>query len=337
MMPHLFGFVVAALFTVGSTRLVLTYARRRSLLDYPGPRSLHTRPTPRGGGLSIAVATIAAGALLWHIDLLDLELWLALALGGCLIALVGWIDDHGHVPAAGRASVHAVAGLLLMHFIGWPRTVDLGFVELSFGWAAPVLYVVSVVWVINLFNFMDGIDGIAATQAALGFGVGSLLLLHGASPGLPLLATTVAGASVGFLVWNWPPAHIFMGDVGSGFLGYVVVFFGFAADRAGAVPLLVWMMLFAVFLTDATVTLARRIIRGGEWYAAHRSHAYQRLVQVGMSHRQVTLASALVTVNVTMLAVLAAQWPALLVPMILLVIVSLLFVYGWVERIQPMD
>jgi Fuc2NAc and GlcNAc transferase len=333
---QLVSFVGAALFTVGGTWLVVTYARRKSILDHPGPRSLHSRPTPRGGGLAIVIATISAAALLWHFDRLDTELLQALAPGGVLIALIGWVDDHGHVPALARATAHTVAALLLIHFMGWPRTLDLGFVELSLGWAGPMVYVLSAVWVINLFNFMDGIDGIAAAQAALGFGVGSLLLLNGANAGLPLLAVTVAGASVGFLVWNRAPARIFMGDAGSGFLGYVVVFLALAGDRTGAVPLVVWMMLFGVFVFDATVTVVRRMLRGDQWYAAHRSHAYQRLVQAGRSHARVTSLAALLMAITMVFAVIAYHRRELLLPMLLLESAVLLGVYLKIERIWPM-
>lgn len=330
------SFLAAGIFAAGSTWLVLKYAHRRALLDYPGPRSLHSRPTPRGGGVTIAIAALSASAVFWQIGWLDQRIWQAFAPGACVVALVGWIDDHRHVPEAARATAHLLAALLLMHFMGWPRELDLGFRVAALGWFGPILYLVSIVWVVNLFNFMDGIDGIAATQAMIGMGVGALLLLGGASKGLPLLAATVAGASAGFLVWNRPPARIFMGDVGSGFLGYAVVFFGFAGARVDALPLLVWMMLFGIFLFDATATVLRRMAQGGQWYVAHRTHAYQRLVQAGMSHGRVTSVAAALICAVAALAVVAYLIPSLMLLVILVGFGILLFIYLRVERIQPM-
>jgi Fuc2NAc and GlcNAc transferase len=180
----------------------------------------------------------------------------------------------------------------------------------SSGWFGYVLGVLGVVWTLNLFNFMDGIDGIAASEAVFVGGGAILLGLHTASTDVAAVACILCAASAGFLIWNWPPAKIFMGDVGSGYLGYVIAVLAMAATLDNPVAVWVWLILGGVFFVDATVTLARRSLMGERLHEAHRSHAYQWLARRWRSHRRVTL--SVLAVNVFWL--LPAAWLAMRYP-----------------------
>lgn len=297
--PILISFL-AALF---ATALVRRYALR-ALLDVPNERSSHTVPTPRGGGLAIGIVFLAAMAVLAAAGTLPVKLALAFIGGGAAVMIIGWLDDHRPLSARLRIVVHIVAGIWAVACVGGVPEFTVGRHVLSLGWLGHVLAVVGVVWMINLYNFMDGIDGLAAGEAVtVALVMAGLLWFVGAAD-LALVAGLFAAACGGFLWWNWQPAKIFLGDVGSGLLGYCFAVLVLASEKAGAVPLTVSLLLLAVFVLDATCTLIGRVVRGEKWYTAHRTHAYQRLTQNGFSHAQVTTAAMLV--NVLLLAPLAA-------------------------------
>jgi Fuc2NAc and GlcNAc transferase len=157
-------------------------------------------------------------------------------------------------------------------------------------WIGGFIALLTLVWVANLFNFMDGIDGIAGSEAVFVSGAGALLnWSRGGSVGLTAAMLCLAAASLGFLRWNWPPARIFMGDVGSGFLGFTLIVLGLAANQHGTIPFEVWGILGGFFFVDATVTLLTRMARGDRWFSAHRTHAYQWLARRWRAHLPVTL------------------------------------------------
>ncbi len=305
----LFSSFVAALVLTG---LVRGYALRRAILDVPNERSSHTAPTPRGGGLSIAVVVFAVVALLGWWGLVSSRVAAALIGGGIAVSAVGWVDDHRPVSPAWRAVVQFIAAGWAVSVLGGFPGVMVNGSAVSLGWAGSLAAVVGIVWLTNLYNFMDGIDGLAGSEAVTVGGGGALLLWWSGAPGLALTAAVLAAAAAGFLVWNWPPARIFMGDVASGLIGFCFAVLAIAGERAGAVPLLTWVILLGVFIGDASFTLARRVAGGERWYTAHRTHAYQRAVQSGFSHRGVTLAVLAVNLLVLLpLAGLAVMYPAL--------------------------
>lgn len=272
------------------TGVARRYALAHALLDRPNPRSSHTVPVPRGGGLGIVlpalVSIVAASALGW----LDVGVGLGLFAGCGLVACIGWLDDQRGLSVASRLVVQVVAAVGLVWSLGGFPQLDMGLWRVALGLAGAGLAAVVMVWSINLYNFMDGLDGIAGVEAIFVGSVGGAVLLWGGAPGLGLVAWTIAGASVGFLVWNRPPAQVFMGDVGSGPLGFLFAGLAFAGEREGAAPALVWVLLLGIFAVDATFTLLRGMFRGQRWFGAHRNHAYQRLVQNGWTHGQVCLA-----------------------------------------------
>ena len=283
-----------------ATGIIRRFALRTGLLDHPTNRSSHMRPTPRSGGGAIVIVFLAAMACIAGYGLLDTASVLALILAGASIAIVGFVDDRKSLPAATRLCVHVFAAILTVYVIGTER------INILPNWAPVGVFVfstlvfVSVVWSTNLFNFMDGIDGIAGSQAVFVAGAGALIC--GAVFGdfeMALAFACLAFATAGFLVWNWPPAKIFMGDVGSGFLGFTLAGMGLLASQRAGVPIAVWVILNGIFMVDATVTLLRRMLRGERWFEPHRLHAYQFLSRRWKKHLPVTLCVS--TVNVAWL------------------------------------
>ncbi|ODT33266.1 MAG: glycosyl transferase [Lautropia sp. SCN 70-15] len=280
--------VVSALMT----GLVRRYALARSILDVPNARSSHTAPTPRGGGVAIVLATLAAlpvlaaaGSLPWA------ALWALWGAGG-FVALVGFLDDHGHIAARWRLLAHFAAAAWALAWLGGAPPLLVFGVSFDLGWLGVLLAAVYLVWLLNLYNFMDGIDGIASVEAiAVGVG-GALLYALIGHPGLAMAPLALAAAAGGFLLWNFPPARIFMGDAGSGFLGIVLGVLSLQAAWQAPQLLWSWAILLGVFVVDATLTLLRRLLRGEKVYEAHRSHAYQHASRRYGRHLPVTLAVA---------------------------------------------
>lgn len=268
----LFAAIAAA-----GTWMARRYALARALVDHPGERRSHDVPTPRGGGIAIVLAlAVASTTLLLRAG----AAWPVLAafLAGLLaVAMVGWIDDHRPLSARVRLAVHALAAA------GFALT--LGATTAQWQWAAIAW--VAIVALVNIWNFMDGIDALAASQAAL-----VAAAIGAALPGLAgMLAWALAAACVGFLPFNMPRARIFMGDVGSGALGYALGALLVLAAMALPSRSLLWLLPPSAFLVDAGLTLARRVGRGEAWWTAHAQHAYQAWAR-RVGHGPVTLAYA---------------------------------------------
>lgn len=279
--------VLTALLTAAVRKLVLSHG----LLDVPNPRSSHRVATPRGGGLAVVLVTTVALFTFAARGIGEERLTVALIGGGILVALVGLLDDRRQLPVQIRLAVHAAAAIWAVNCLGGVPALRVGDHLLSLGWLASPLAVVAIMWSLNLFNFMDGIDAIAASEAAFVAGAGALLgVMSGSMPGVPAAASALAAACCGFLAWNWPPARIFLGDVGSGYLGFVLSVLALAAARDNPSALWIWLILGGVFFVDATMTLVRRLMRRERFYQAHRTHAYQWLARRWGSHLRVTIA-----------------------------------------------
>ena len=290
------------------TGLVRRYALAHDVVDVPNERSSHRAPTPRGGGVAIVLVSTAALGVLALRGLVRPELLWAVGVGGVAVALVGLADDHRSLPAATRLTVHFAAALWALAWLGGLPALRIGAHLVSFGWVGYLLGALGIVWTVNLFNFMDGIDGIAASEAIF-VAVAGALLGAPLAGNVAILAAALAFAAAcgGFLVWNWPPARIFLGDVGSGYLGYVIVVLAVAATHDNPAALWVWLILGGAFFADATVTLVRRTLRHERVHEAHRSHAYQWLARRWRNHASVTL--AVLSLNLAWLLPCAA-WAA---------------------------
>ncbi|BCO09738.1 glycosyl transferase [Desulfolithobacter dissulfuricans] len=272
------------------TAVLRRYALSHSLLDVPNQRSSHTVPTPRGGGLAIVVSFLALTCFLVLTANLSIPVLLGLAGAGAWVALVGFLDDRGHIPARWRLLAHFAGAAWALAWLGGLPSIPVPGCRLDLGWSGNVLAAVYLVWLLNLYNFMDGIDGIAGIEAiTVCLGAAMLAWLTGAGLLAWLLPLLLASAVLGFLCWNFPVARIFMGDAGSGFLGVTLGVLSIQA--AWEVPRLfwAWLILLGVFIVDATLTLLRRMVRGEKLYQAHRSHGYQHAARKYGSHRVVSL------------------------------------------------
>ena len=317
------------------TGLVRRFALTHQLFDVPNERSSHTVPTPRGGGLAVVAIVLAGAGLLALVGRIPTETFVAL-LGGALVAWIGWLDDRRGLPARVRRASHFAAAAWALWWLGGLPTLTVGLGTVDLGIGGSVLACVAIVWAINLTNFMDGIDGLASSEAAT-VSFTAAAMLAPVNPGLAAAAAVTGGAALGFLAWNWQPARIFLGDVGSGFLGFVLATFGVASERSGAVPVAVWILLYMVFAVDGTFTLVRRAVRGERWYAAHRSHAYQRMLQAGWSHQAVTLLVVALNLMLAGLAWWALVDRARLGLAIGGAVALCSAAYALVERVRPME
>jgi UDP-N-acetylmuramyl pentapeptide phosphotransferase/UDP-N-acetylglucosamine-1-phosphate transferase len=272
---------VALLISLASALLVERLARFRVLLDHPSDRGLHSQPTPRGGGIGIVAGVVIGYTLYARGAAWTSPAERALLIGVLLIATVSFVDDFRHVPAALRFTVHTFAAMLLVAAVVVPPLRH-----------TIVLAAIAMIWIVgftNAYNFMDGIDGIAGLQAVV---AGLAWFAIGRVTGLPTasgIGLALAASALGFLIRNWPPAKIFMGDVGSATLGFVlsslVVLTIFTRPHVAIAGLLpAWPFVF-----DTALTLTRRVVNRENIFQAHRSHLYQRLVMSGKSHAQVTL------------------------------------------------
>ncbi|MBM3596891.1 MAG: glycosyltransferase family 4 protein [Alphaproteobacteria bacterium] len=304
-------FVAFAIFalTVLAVWLVLMQLRRRQILAQPNERSSHAVPTPVGGGIGVLIVLLPALVIYGHATGQLWKLATAAALA-FLLALVSWVDDMRTLQALPRLAAHSGAAALGMFLLPGP---------ILQGWVPPWLDiglgVLAWVWFINLYNFMDGIDGITGAEtAAIGFGlflVASSADTYGLSLGDGLPALMLAAAAIGFLVWNWHPARVFLGDVGSVPLGFLAGWLLLDAAARGALgPALILPLYYAA---DATIVLLRRLTRGERVWEAHREHWYQRAVLSGLSHARVVLMISGANALLIALALWALDrtWPSL--------------------------
>jgi Fuc2NAc and GlcNAc transferase len=335
----LVGFAVAVV-SVPAGAALTDLARRLALalgmLDVPGVRSSHEQPTPRGAGLAIAAIGLGITALAAAAGWLSWPMALALLGGGALIAVVSWFEDWRGVSWRWRIAAQAVAATWALAWLGGFGPLDLGDRLISLGPTGEIVALLGIMWGTNFFNFMDGIDGLAGAETVVVGGVGGVLLLAGGEPGLACVLLALAGSSVGFLRHNWTPARAFLGDVGSTYLGFTLCTVAVASANTGAVPMVVWGILLGVFVFDATVTLARRMLDGFGACEGHREHAFCRAVRAGWSHPQVTRSVVALDLLLVVLAGLGWRWPALLVPCAAAGLALLAIVYLWVEVQFPM-
>lgn len=266
--------------------LLSRQTRFLAILDQPNERSLHNKPVNRTGGLGILGGILVSGLL--FVSRQDYPDYLiAIFVGMLLIAMVSLIDDKRGVSVRYRLLVHILAAVALMGNGLYISNLVTPFYSLElYSWLAYTFSFLLILWSINLFNFMDGMDGFAGGMALIGFSVFAILgLLKGANT-YAMLAAIIACANAAFLCFNFPPAKIFMGDTGSSVLGFLMAAMMIWADSKGIFPLWIGVLVFSPFILDASLTLLRRALNGEKVWQAHRSHLYQRLVLSGWSHRR---------------------------------------------------
>lgn len=280
--------------TLVITALLRRYALSKSLIDIPNDRSSHSIPTPRGGGVAIVVSFLASLCLLFSGGLIPPDLFLSGVGAGALVAIIGFMDDHGHIAARWRLLGHFAGAAWALYWLGGLPPVHAFGQVIDLGWPGSVLTAFYLVWMLNLYNFMDGIDGIAGVEAVTVCLGACVLYGLGANDHLIWPSLLLAASVGGFLVWNFPSARIFMGDAGSGFLGLILGILTLQAAWTSFELFWGWLILLGVFIVDATFTLSRRLLRGEKVYEAHRSHAYQFASRRYGKHWPVTIVVGLI-------------------------------------------
>jgi UDP-N-acetylmuramyl pentapeptide phosphotransferase/UDP-N-acetylglucosamine-1-phosphate transferase len=322
-MSHTYVFlllIACFLFAFGITCIYRIWAMRHSILDIPNARSSHQVATPKGGGISIVLA-FYTGLLLYYLNgQIENDLFFAL-LPGLAIALVGFIDGLKELSPAVRFIAQAACSAIALYFLG-------GF-ESLFGtdwknvWSVIALF--GMVWFINLFNFLDGSDGYASMEA---ISVAVFLWYFTKMDLLLILAFSTGG----FLYWNWPKARIFMGDVGSTTLGFILVVFGIYFHNQGTVSFTIWILITALFWFDATVTLIRRALNKEKLSQAHKKHIYQRAIQGGFSHLKIMLTGLGINVVLFAICFMIHKKYCPYLPGFLMVLIILWFAMKCVDR-----
>jgi len=326
--------LVGSIFLIGLFR---SYAIAYGLVDVPNKRSSHEQITPRGGGLVFAAIWLASVAWAYKSHRLTHLEMAILFPGPCLMTLLGYWDDHRSLSASFRLVLQLVAAGLVVYVLGSIPVLNLGSSKMITGlWTLPFT-VLLLIWSTNLFNFMDGLDGLAAIEAIFVCAIGGLLFWQSGHIHLAYAAWIVVLTVLGFLFWNWPLAKIFMGDAGSYFLGFLIGLFSLLGTLWCDIPLGLWGILYAGFWFDATVTLLRRFIRGDRWYAAHCSHAFQRLYQAGWSREKILFYFIALNLILAAVTLMAYNNRELLFKSAMGAIIFCTVLYLWVEKISPMQ
>jgi UDP-N-acetylmuramyl pentapeptide phosphotransferase/UDP-N-acetylglucosamine-1-phosphate transferase len=322
-----FLIILSFFFSFLGTFIVKYFAAKKNIMDIPNIRSSHVQPTPRGGGLAISLAWFVGIIVLLLFRRIPESLFASL-LCGIPITLIGLVDDIVTISPKLRLLVQLIFASLAVYFLQGLNFIDLGFAILDVPLLFNILAVLGIVWFINLFNFLDGIDGYISTEI--------IFICLGASlvtgTKLPLL---LAAATSGFLILNWQPAKIFMGDVGSTFLGFTIAIFLIYYQNANESSVIIWLMLSSLFWYDATITLIRRWRNHEQLSKAHKKHAYQRIIQYGFSHQKTVIYSVFINVPILGLTFLAHYLPAMALLFFVIDIIYLFFVMKMVDKKFP--
>ena len=276
-------YILLFLLSFTLTYLIKNYAIKKAFYDIPNERSSHTVATPHGGGIAIAFTWFIGIIYLYYTNDIDNSLFFTLISGGIIISTVSYLDDLYDLSPKIRLFIQAFVAILGLYFLGGFKELNLFFFTIENQFILTLFAFLMIVWFINLYNFLDGIDGYAGSEAIF-LGLGGLIFFGG-SHFLVLIA-----AVLGFLFWNWHKAKIFMGDVGSTLLGYNIAIFTIYYSNEASNNFWIWIALFSAFWFDATYTLYKRYRNGEKLSQAHKKHAYQRLTQSGWSHEKVSLA-----------------------------------------------
>ncbi len=313
--------IASIIITLGLISFLLTYAIRyfalkHKLLDVPNERSSHVVPTPTGGGLAIVITWYIGITLLFILRLIESSLYFAL-LTGIILMIISLIDDFVSLKPFIRLIFHFITVIIAFYFLGGLRAFIIPGLSMQYFIILYPIVILGMVWFVNLFNFMDGLDGFASTEAVI---LALVMFIFSGNIINLILIISIAG----FLYWNWPRAKIFMGDVGSIQLGFILVILGIYFHNTFQFSILNWIMLSSPFWFDATYTLFRRWRNRERLSQAHKKHAYQRIAQAGFSHQKVNFYLIGINSIVVIIILLYREFDFL---KIALFIISLLFFY----------
>lgn len=295
--PYIVAVLLAFGISLGLVHLMLASGLGLTA-DIPNERSMHDRIVPRGGGLCFVASTLlVAVALRWVVLPSGPWVWYVLPL--LAMAVLGWLEDRSGLGILTRFMFQALFAVLLAMFLLEGDDAGPIFGSVYIVWFAVI--VMGTIWVTNLYNFMDGMDGLAAGNAVVVLATLALWFVEVEESGLAVFCLVLAGSVAGFLVVNWHPARVFMGDSGSLALGMVIAALSFGGMFKHDLPVTAFVILMGVFLFDATFTLLRRIIRGEKWWQSHRSHLYQRAAGIGFS--QVRIVTIVIVLDILLATV----------------------------------
>lgn len=311
-----------------ATYIARAIALKMNVIDVPGKRSSHTVPTPRGGGIAFASSWFI-GIIYEHLfwNSMPAELFWAL-LSGLSIVIIGLLDDVWDVKPTIRLIFQTMAAILGIYFLGGLQKLDLGFMVIENTYLLSGLAVIGIVWSINLFNFIDGIDGYLGSEIVFIAIAISVIYLNS-------IVILLGAVTLGFLIWNWQPAKIFMGDVGSTLLGFNIAILAIYFQNADKTSLVTWLILTSVFWFDATLTLIRRFRNREKISQAHKKHAYQRTTQTGFSHQKTTLLAMAINILLGIIAYISFKNDQLLLPGLLVSIIILYIIVKLIDRKKP--
>jgi len=316
--------------------LFLMIVRKKiSFHDIPNERSSHSSSTPRGGGIVFVILWATIVFVTFFNLNISLNVFFAF-LFSILVGITGFLDDRFHLCISTRFIMYLFSAIMAAIFLKGIPELHLGIITLKLGWMGYPLSVLGLIWSINLFNFMDGIDGIATLEALTVFIFGGWFFYHSGGYEFAKLSWILCCILFGFFVWNFPPAKLFMGDVGSAFLGFLVILFSIIGENLFNISAVLWMMLYGIFCFDSTVTLIRRMIHNEKWYLPHRMHAYQRLQLCGWSHRKILFWMSVLNLCICLLTLIAFYKRILILPLTGVEIILLVVIYIIIEKMQPM-
>ena len=302
-------FLILLFFAAGLFSFLLTYIskkllERKKVIAVPNNRSSHSDPIPQGGGVSIALCSLLYLIVAYFLNLFPLDILIFLAVPSFIIGLTGFMDDLGHINPFIRLPIHFSAACLALYLLGGLPPILIFGALIDLGFIGDILGVIYIVWLINLYNFMDGIDGLASLEAIFILSFMSFFSYHIlVDLDLYVLFGFICFTVFGFLFWNFPRAHILLGDVGSTFLGITIALLSLIIVKENPQLFWSWLILMGVFIVDSTYTLIQRILKGDTFYEAHSFHAYQKIARAIKSHVKTSL--LILAVNIFWLAPIA--------------------------------
>ncbi len=317
------------------TKVFCVFAQNTSLMDLPNERSLHFKPTIRGGGIIFIGLPLIALPFLCEFTKTPLSEFYVLVLSSILLATVSFFDDLYNLTVKARFLVQVLVALLVSLFMK-PDQLDFVLFTITNQYIIVPILFVAVLWAINHFNFMDGLDGFCASQAMFLFAAYALLFGIASAVAYQTFCLIFICSLIGFLIFNFPPAKLFMGDVGSATLGLIIFCIALMAQQKYQVPILFWLMLNCLFLFDATITLLRRMLKKEKWSTPHRKHAYQRLKQFGLSARTILLGQLVINGIFLVLVLLSCLKMEYIGFVILFQLGFMFLIYYAVEGLFPM-
>jgi UDP-N-acetylmuramyl pentapeptide phosphotransferase/UDP-N-acetylglucosamine-1-phosphate transferase len=311
---------------------VLTYVIRRvalrhKILDVPNERSSHITPVPRGGGLAIVVSWYIGISILFFSGFIESNLYFAM-MSGILLAIVSLIDDIFTLNHLVRIVIQTITALIAFICLDGINPILISGLEFKLNFILYPLTIIGIVWFINLFNFLDGIDGYASIEAIM---IAFFMFLFSGS----YINLILISCILGFLIWNWPKALIFMGDIGSTQLGFVLVILGIYFHNELKLSIVYWILLSSLFWFDATLTLYRRWKNKEHLSQAHKKHIYQRAVQSGFSHEKIIYFAIIINIIIVGLVYSSLRIEVLLVPVIIFILFFLFGITLFIDRRFP--